>query len=109
MAQATTRPRLRQLFPDGGHLDLSPAPGTHYATTQNPATAARLALALLIARHGTGPGTHSKTPYTYGAIGEHGQLLADQDDQHVRALAAALHGTDCGLEAQHAALAATGL
>jgi len=103
----TTRPRLRQTFTGGGYLDLAPAPGDPpQIETRDEHTAARLALALLIARHGTSRG--AKYPYRYEAVDAGGNVLAAQDDETVRQLTEALRGTDCGELAQYAALETVG-
>jgi len=107
-ATAPARPRLRQIFPGGGHLDLAPAPGDPpQIPTRDQRTAARLALALLIARHGEGH--DGKYAYRYEAVGQDGQTLATQDDETVRHLAQVLRGTDLGELAQFAALETVGL
>jgi len=111
MTTATThRPRLRQAFPDtgGGYLDLAPAPGDPaQIETRDEQTAARLALALLITRHGTS--RSAKYPYRYQAVDGGGNVLAGQDDGPVCALVEALRGTDLGQVAQRFALSAAGL
>jgi len=108
MTTATpTRPRLRQTFTGGGHLDLAPAPGDPpQIPTRDERTAARLALALLVARHGTSRG--AKYPYRYEAVDAGGNVLAGQDEETVRRLAQVLRGTDLGEAAQYAALETVG-
>lgn len=103
------RPRLRQVFPDGGHLDLAPAPGDPAPVpTRDEHTAARLALALLLARHGPGR-DDGRYQCSHEALDGRGTRLAGQDDPAVKALAAALRGTDLGETAQRAALQTAGL
>ena len=107
-ATLPSRPRLRRAFTGGGHLALAPTPGDPpQIETRDEATAARLALALLITRHGTS--RSAKYPYRYQAVDSGGNVLAAQGDETVLRLAAALRGTDCGEAAQHAALETVGL
>lgn len=109
MTSLATRPRLRQVFPGGGHIDLVPLPtDPPPLSVEDPLTAARLALALLLARHGTGR-SGQYAPYSYAAFDADGVQVAAENDPQVRALAVALRGTDFGLQAQRAALAASGL
>ncbi|HSS38788.1 MAG TPA: hypothetical protein VLT58_08465 [Polyangia bacterium] len=108
MTATLTRPRLRQIFPGAGHIDLAPLPSSPGALdTGDPGLTARLALALLLVRHPQ-PAPDSKIEYRYAAVDEHGHEIANAADRVVRALLDALRGTDLGAQAQRAALDALG-
>jgi len=102
MADTATRPRLAQVFPYGARLDLVPDQAAVIVLTGDPLWDARLALAVLLARH-PHPAP-SRDPYTYAALDHDGRTVADGGDPAVCALLGRLRGTDLGERAQRAAL-----
>jgi hypothetical protein len=94
--------RLRQSFTEGPPVAVAPV-GT--LETGDPVMDAALALAVVCVRHCQ---PRDRRDYVYEAVNPAGQPFLGEGDSEVVRLRAALAGTDCGIEAQRAALQAAG-
>lgn len=94
--------RLRQSFQEGPPVAIAPV-GT--LQTGDPVLDAALALAVVTVRHRH---TLGRRDYTYEAVNAAGQPFLGERDSEVVRLRAALAGTDCGIDAQRAAIEKVG-